>query len=78
MAIESTQIEEFCEFMRGKNVSEEVIEAIESNKITKELFFQMNESDVKEIAPLLADRLIIRKMMEEKTKTRQTPSKVSV
>lgn len=66
-------MEEFCDFLTNNNVSEEVVEKIKVNKIDRELFMEMNECDIKEIAPLMADRLILRKLLRDK---QHTPRKV--
>lgn len=73
-------VHEFSELLRRKNVSDHVIENAKKNLINGELFLEMKEDDLVEIAPLLADRLILRRLIrdcEESNRKFLTPRKVS-
>ena len=47
---------------RIKNLNESVIENIRDNCVNGHLFLQMSESDLKEVASLLCDRIILRNL----------------
>lgn len=76
ISISLLSIQQLSEFLAGKNVSSTVIEAFARNKINGDLFLEMRESDVNEMAPLLADRLMLRRLIEE-FKKKKMPRKVS-
>lgn len=49
-------------FLRSEGASERVIAALQENELTGEMFLQLKDCDLKELAPLLADRLLLRKI----------------
>ena len=46
------------------SASENVLRRIEDNNINGELFFQLTEEDLKEIAPVFSDRILLRNLKE--------------
>lgn len=51
-------------YCRSNNTSERVIDNIEENNINGQLFFQLSENDLKEVASLLCDRIALRNLLK--------------
>ena len=63
--LEIDESDQFSEFLKGKGVNQEVIDDLKMNRIDRKLFFEMKECDIKEIAPCMADRLTLRRIIKE-------------
>ena len=55
-------VEELCEFLRDNHVSSDVSDRVKSNQINGELFLELSSDELKEIAPVLGDRVALRKL----------------
>ena len=55
-------VEELYDFLRDNNVSSDVSDRVKSNQINGELFLELTSDELKEIAPVLGDRVTLRKL----------------
>lgn len=60
--------EEFATYLTDKGLHEDVVANVTSNRITSSLFLDLAESDLKELAPAIGDRISLRKILEEARK----------
>ena len=51
---------------RSRNLSESAIANIQENKITGTVLLQLTQNDMKEVAPLLWDRILLRNLIKDK------------
>ena len=65
---DSWDCEEFSDYLREKGVHCDLIESIVANRIDSGLFISLSESDLKELAPVIGDRICLRKILEEARK----------
>ena len=65
---DSWDCEEFSDYLREKGVHCDPIESIVANRIDSGLFISLSESDLKELAPVIGDRICLRKILEEARK----------
>ena len=65
---DSWDCEEFSDYLREKGVHCDLIESIFANRIDSGLFISLSESDLKELAPVIGDRICLRKILEEARK----------
>lgn len=65
-----------CDFVKEQvpGVSEDVLEKVMDHKIDDEVFLELNDTYLKEIAPLLGDRLKIRRAITTARAGRSTVS----
>jgi len=63
MELESYSPTDVCVFLKEQipNISESILEAIEDHKIDGGVFMELTEEYLREIAPLLGDRLKIKR-----------------
>ena len=60
--------EEFLDYLHEKGVHCDLIESIITNRLDSGLFINLSESDLKESAPVIGDRICLRKILEEARK----------
>ena len=60
--------EELASYLTEKGLHEDVVANIISNRITSGLFLDLEESDLKELAPAIGDRVTLRKILDEERK----------
>lgn len=58
---------EFSKYLTREGVHEEVIELFSLNRICGETFCDLNEEDLKELLPVVGDRVRIRRLLKEAT-----------
>ena len=63
--------EAFGEYLLEKGLHEDVVATIISNRICSETFLALTESDLKELAPTIGDRIRLRNILEETQKVKQ-------
>ena len=56
---------EFSEYLTREGVHEEVIETFLRNRICGKTFCDLNEEDLKELLPVVGDRVRIRRLLKE-------------
>ena len=57
--------EEFADYLLKEGLHEDVVSAIFSNRICSETFLDLTESDLKELAPTIGDRICLSTILEE-------------
>ena len=62
--------QEFGEYLLQNGVHEDVVATVVNNRICCETFLDLSESDLKELAPTVGDRIRLRKILEEVRKVR--------
>ena len=65
--LDSWDCDEFAEFLRRKGLHD-VIDSIATNRIDSGLFLNLTGNDLKELAPVIGDRICLRKILEEARK----------
>ena len=65
MAITSMECEEFSDYLLAKGLHEDVVSKIVGNRIDGQLFISLSEDEVKELAPVIGDRIRLRKILDE-------------
>ena len=64
--------EEFSEFLEEQGAHEDIIASFSSNRISGEAFLNLSEDDLKELLPVIGDRVYIRNLLRnarDKTST---------
>ena len=62
--IKNFGIEELCEFLGSSGeISEDGIANFRTNRINGFTFFELNDTDLKELLPLLGDRKLIQRLI---------------
>lgn len=59
---------DFATFLTDKGLHDEVVSNVIENRITGTLFLKLTEADLKELAPVIGDRLALRKVLEQARK----------
>ena len=65
VSLECFDFQEFGDYLLKEGVHEDVVSAIVSNRICSETFLDSTESDLKELAPTIGDRIRLRNIIEE-------------
>ena len=63
--VEGLDCVEFSEFLVKEGFHEDVVSAFSSNRICGLTFVQLTEDDLKEMLPVIGDRVRIRKLLSE-------------
>ena len=66
--LDSWNCEEFAEYLHKRGVHDDLIQAIVNNRIDSGLFLNLTEDDLKDLAPVIGDRVCLRKILEEARK----------
>lgn len=69
--MDGLDFEAFGEYLLEKGLHEDVVATIISNRICDETFLALTESDLKELAPTIGDRIRLRNILEETRKVKQ-------
>jgi len=56
---------EFCVFLEEKGFHEDVVRSFSSNRICGATFVNLNDNDLKELLPIIGDRVSVRRLLEE-------------
>ena len=65
MAAEGFDYEEFGAFLLEQGLHKDAISAITNNRICSEAFVDLTESDLKDLAPTIGDRISLRNLVAE-------------
>ena len=65
MAINSMECKEFSDYLLAKGLHEDVVSKIVGNRINGQFFISLSEDEVKELAPVIGDRICLRKILDE-------------
>ena len=68
--MEGKSVEQLCDYLREEDVDEAILINIKKHKIDGSLFVQLNDEYLREIAPLLGDRLRLKNII---TRVLDTP-----
>ena len=68
--MEGNSVEQLCDYLREEDVDEAILINIKKHKIDGSLFVQLNDEYLREIAPLLGDRLRLKNII---TRVLDTP-----
>ena len=71
--LDSWDYEEFADYLRKRGVHCDVIKSIIANRIDSGLFLNLTENDLKELAPVIGDRVCLRKILAEARKVSVLP-----
>ncbi len=58
-------VDTVVELLAGKGVSSEVVENFRINKISGQALLRLSEEDLKELAPLIGERIEVRTIIED-------------
>ena len=64
-AIMSMDCTEFCVFLEDKGYHEDVIRNFSANRVSGATFVHLTDDDLKELLPVIGDRVGVRKLLEE-------------
>lgn len=70
-AMDDFDFDAFGDYLLEKGLHEDVVATIINNRICPETFLDLTESDLKELAPTIGDRIRLRNILEETRKVRQ-------
>ena len=68
--MEGKSVEQLCDYLREEDVDEAILINIKKHKIDGSLFVQLSDEYLREIAPLLGDRLQLKNII---TRVLDTP-----
>lgn len=54
---------DFCDFLLKEGFHEDIVSTFTKNRICGETFFEMTEEDIKELVPIVGDRIRVRKLL---------------
>jgi len=57
--------EDFSEFLQVEGAHEDIVMSFLNNRITGEAFLNLKEGDLKELVPVVGDRIFVRKLMQK-------------
>lgn len=59
----SLSVEELCDVLSNKGLSEEVVKAIETNKVGGRAFLALTDEHIKEMFPLIGERIAVKQQI---------------
>ena len=59
----SLSVEELCDLLSNKGLSEEVVQAIETNKVGGRSFLVLTDEHLKEMFPLVGERIAVKQQI---------------
>lgn len=63
--------DDFASYLTERGMHKDVVTNITNNRITSALFLSLSEDDLKQLAPMIGDRIVLRKILEEARKVRE-------
>lgn len=60
--------EDFAAYLQDNGVHEDVVANVNYNRVTSCIFLDLAEDDLKEIAPAVGDRIVLRKILQQARK----------
>ena len=67
--------DEFSEFLEAQGAHEDIVASFSTNRISGEAFLNLSEDDLKELLPVIGDRVYIRGLLRN---ARETTSTVAI
>ena len=65
--LEYLTIDEFAEHLVEEGIEDEVVKTFEENRFSGAVFLQLQEDDLKELVPVIGDRVKVRQLLREAT-----------
>lgn len=59
----SLSVDELCDVLSNKGLSEEVVAAIETNKVSGKAFLALTDEHLKEMFPLIGERIAVKEQI---------------
>lgn len=72
--LEVLNCEEFSEFLEAQGAHGDIIASFSSNRISGEVFLNLSEDDLKELLPVIGDRVYVRRLLQNALETTSTVS----
>ena len=63
--IEPLSHDDFADFLLERNFHEDLISLFVSQRITGTAFLRLSEEDLKELIPIIGDRVLVRELLRE-------------
>ena len=63
--MEKFRVEQFCQLLSDLYYSTELLQNVRKNAVTGDVFLQLSDEQLKEIAPKLGDRVQLKKLQTE-------------
>lgn len=63
MEIQDLSCQDLGEYLIDQEIHQEVVTIFHDNRICAESFLEMNEDDLKEMLPVIGDRILVRKLL---------------
>lgn len=63
--VEKYDCQQLSDYLLSSGIREEVTEAFQANLINGEAFLELSEEDLKELLPVIGDRILIRKLLKK-------------
>ena len=61
----SMDIIEFCTYLADKNFDEDIVQKFSKNKICGSTFLNLTEDDLKDLLPVIGERVRVRQLLKE-------------
>ena len=68
VAVKVLNCEDFGHFLEAKGVYEDVVSTFVNNRICGRTFLTLTEDDLKELVPIIGDRVYIRELLQRERK----------
>lgn len=63
--VKQLNCEDFTEFLEVEGAHEDVVAAFSNNRINGEAFVNLSEEDLKELVPIVGDRVFVRELLRK-------------
>jgi len=60
--------DDFSEFLEAEGAHEDIVRAFSDNRISGEAFLSLEEEDLKELVPVVGDRIFVKKLLQQARK----------
>jgi len=64
--------DDFGKFLEAEGAHEDIIRTFLDNRISGEAFLSLEEDDLKELVPIMGDRIFVKKLLQQARKTSET------
>ena len=68
MAVEVLNCKDFAHFLEAEGLHEDIVSAFVDNRICRQTFLALTEDDLKELLPIIGDRVRIREVLQRERK----------
>jgi len=67
--LKDSSYDDFGEFLEAEGAHEDIIRTFLDNRISGEAFLSLEEDDLKELVPVIGDRIFVKKLLQQAQKT---------